>query len=479
MQYAWACCVCIALSCGGSVPETRATSPGPGPWRELTSEHFTIWTDASPERARVLVPTMETLRQVVLGVSGFTETKGKSFVIAFDSLDEIHQYVAPQFIGKAWSGYSLLRQPVIVIAAESLAHDRRIVTHELTHSITYNVMANQPGWFAEGIAGYFETVRLDEGHANLDIGIPLEGRIDVLHRQGFTPIAQLFACDREACKDGRFYATTWALYTYLLNEHPAELTRYSQRLAATPLGSEPPSWVSVVPSLPPDALERELVGWLQDGHIRVLRYNIQLRQWTATERPIAEADAFAAKGLLRYLTARHAVASPEVARALQLDPTNVLANMIRLAGEAKVPQELARSLTTAHPADWRAWYLAWRAAPTRAESREARAKTCALIAANPVAVPIADCSRPEDTRNDVFRAALPQLNGCMRLSKVKGLAETFSVDVDLDAGGGVSDVRVQIGSSATNACFEEILKGLTWPAGYPGTFHTSTHGPKR
>ena len=39
--------------------------------RELTSEHFAVWTNAAPDRARTLVRTMENLRQVVLGVAAF------------------------------------------------------------------------------------------------------------------------------------------------------------------------------------------------------------------------------------------------------------------------------------------------------------------------------------------------------------------------------------------------------------------------
>jgi len=66
--------LCALVACGGSAPETSLPRGRPGPWRELTTEHFTIWTDTSPERARVLVPTLENFRQVVVGVSAFNET---------------------------------------------------------------------------------------------------------------------------------------------------------------------------------------------------------------------------------------------------------------------------------------------------------------------------------------------------------------------------------------------------------------------
>jgi len=151
----WAVLVVGACS-GTSGPDAAHPTSARAPWRELASEHFTIWTDTSPERARLLVPTMENLRQVVLGVSALPETKSKTFVLAFDSVDEVHEYVPVQFIAYAMSADYVLHQAVIVLAGESLDHDRQVVTHELTHAIMYNAIPNQPTWFAEGIAGYFE-----------------------------------------------------------------------------------------------------------------------------------------------------------------------------------------------------------------------------------------------------------------------------------------------------------------------------------
>jgi len=466
--------------CGGAVsrPEAARASQ-PAAWRELTSEHFTIWTDTTPERARSLVPTMENLRQVVLGVSGLAESKSKSFVIAFDSVDEVHEYVPSQFIAYAMSPNNLLHESVIVLAGESLDDDREIVTHELTHVIMYSVIANQPTWFAEGIAGYFETVQLHEQRANLEIGVPLEGRVATLREERARPIEQVFACTQPTCEDQRFYATTWALFTYLLNEHPRELARYMDALAATAFGQPVPSWTTVVPSLPPAKLDSELATWLAYGHIRVSRYNIKLRDWPVTERPISQADALAGKGALRFLMSREHIQLPEIDKSLELDPLNLLANLVEAAHDRDIDADRAHRLAEAHPDDWRAWWLAWRVAKTFEESREAREKTCSLSAAAAIAVPVEACTRPaptEDTRRQVFMAATPQINACLRQSKPKDLASGFTVDVDLDDAGGVMYAHVEMGSPATNTCVEDVLKGLSWPAQHAGTFHLSAKG---
>ena len=465
------------VGCGGTQPAaTKASSPAS--WRELTSEHFDVWTNAAPDSARKLVETMEHLRQVVLGVSFFHgDVKGRSLVVAFQNIDEVHQYVPKQFIARAWSGSNVLFEPVIVLAAESLANDRRIVTHELTHVIAFNAIPSQPSWFAEGIAGYFETVRLDEARATIDVGVPLENRLRQLHDDGITPSAQLFACDHPECMDDRYYATTWALMTYLVNEHPTQLGDYMDRLVQTPAAEQAQLWPAVFPDLPPEKLDRELARWVHYGSIKVLKYDVALRDSPATEAPASEADVLAAKGLLRYVSAPQTPPA-EIAQALTLDPTNVVANMINAATQKSVvTPELAHSLTAAHPDDWRAWWLAWRAARDGDESREARDKTCGLLEAHPNAIPIEACARDatgafaEDPRNAVMVAAIPRFNECMKKSKPAERADPFSIDIDIAESGAVSAARAAVGSADTNTCIEAVVKALTFPPHHSGTFH--------
>jgi len=448
-------------------------------WREIASEHFVVWTNTSAVRARTLIRTMENLRQVVFGVSFFRkEPKGKSYVIAFDSLDEVHRYVPKQFIAQAFGGSPLL-QPVIVLAAESLDHDRRIVTHELTHVISFNVIRHQPRWFSEGLAGYFETVRLFEDHATIDVGEPLPDRLQLARDHGTTPIAQLFACKDYACMDDRFYATTWALFTYLLNQHQAELFTYMQRLLDTPEADQDQLWASVFPTLPPDKLDRELATWLHYGKVRVLEYTIKLHDWPVTERAIGPADVLAAKGMLRAMYAPQAAVPAEITQAIALDATNVVANMVDAQMKKSVTPELAASMTAAHPDDWRAWWLAWRAAKTGKESYEARDKTCTLLEADAAAAPIESCARDagggfaEDPRSTVFKSAKPQVYKCLEKSKASEIPQQLVFDLEIADSGAVTSAHVTLGSADTNACAEAVLRGLAFPAHHAGPFHAS------
>lgn len=294
----------------------------------------------------------------------------------------------------------------------------------------------------------------------------------------------LLACAKSACKDERFYATTWALFTYLLTEHSALLQRYMQRLAETPADQQSELWAETFPALPPDKLDRELATWVHYGRIRVMKYDIALREWPVNERSITDADVLAAKGTLRYLFAPDAGASVEIEQSLARDPTHVMANMIKAVARRSITPELARRITDAHPDDWRSWWLAWRAAKNANDARAAREKTCALLEANPAAIPIDQCARDasgafaEDPRRAVFMAASPQINQCIvKSSKPADLAETMSVEVDIDSAGNVTAARVTIGTPATNACVEQVLKTLAFPKNRPGTFHMGSRRP--
>lgn len=423
----------------------------------------------------MLVRNLERLRNIVLGVSFFKrDSPGRSFVIAFRNMEEVHAYVPPQFIARAWSARNPLAQPVVVLSTASLEDDRRIVTHELTHTIAFNVIPDQPAWFAEGLAGYFETVRLDDDRGKVEVGRPVDWRFRQLRSEGLTPVAQLFACEQVACKDDRFYATTWAVVTYLINKHPDDLMRYMQRLIETPGDQQAKLWAEVFPALPPATLDREVAQWLAYGRIQINQYNAVFDDPTPTVRPLADADVFAARGLMRYFNSRDGVPE-EITQALALDPTAVLPNVIAATATKSITPDKAHAIAAAHPDDWRAWWLVGWASTSGESARAARIKMCALLEKNPAALPPQACAPAaldpaKDPRNIVFRAAIPQINACFASTKTRPSAEAMALEMDISETGTVTRARATTASPALSACMEGVLRGLTFPAGMPGPF---------
>jgi len=374
-------------------PSVPALPSHGGPkWFELSSEHFVVWTDGEVDDARPLVQRMEHLRQVIYGVSFFQPpaTTVKYFVIALRNIGEVHAYVPEQFAAYAMSGRNPLLQPVIVLPLDEIGDPRGLITHELTHTISFASLPVQPHWFAEGLANYFETVQLDERAHTADVGIPIAARAKQLRTRSPMPVASLISCDQPQCMDGTFYATTWALISFLANQHADELTRYVQQLATITSKTAPTGWPSELASEPLDRIDHDLANWLAYGRITVNHYKLRLADYPIAMRSLGDADALAARAVLHSGFDRRTRLPSEVDQALISEPTNVIANVLKNAHGDRVSLETARAVVAAHAGDWRAWWLL-QAIVRGDEAATSRAKVCELVVKNPAMLPSGFC----------------------------------------------------------------------------------------
>jgi hypothetical protein len=376
-------------ACHAAIPPVP--SQGGPAWNELTSAHFVVWTDSSPDDGRQLIRVMEHLRQIVFGVSVFNPTSNaRAFVIALRHQREVRPFLPEQFAAVAYTPSYPLYQPFILLSVDGLDYDRRLTTHELTHVISYNALVTQPAWFAEGLAGYFETIHLDED-GSFNLGAPFDGWLQVLRGPaGLMPVTALFACTKAQCKDSQFYATAWALFAYLANHRPADLLRYVQRLTELDRESQAGAWAEVYPDLTPAKLDDTLASWIQVGDLTVHHYKVKLDNYTVKQRPLTDADVYAARALLRDRDSTQPVPA-EVAAALAIDPTHVIAQMLRIMHDDTGAPEIARSLTAAHPNDWRAWWLLALAVRHGEEADAAIARVGALLVNDPAVLPKGTC----------------------------------------------------------------------------------------
>jgi len=393
-------------ACGAAMPPV----PGKGgpAWIELTSEHFTVWTDGPPDRGRELIREMERLWQIVAGVVfPGVDSSGRDLVIVFRDDDELSA-LSPTGEPRAYamSAQPPLWQPAFVLSAFSNREvGDRTVAHELTHAISFAVVHHQPRWLAEGMAEYFETVELDPDRTTADIGAAPQYRGQPILMAHLVPIARLFTWDAPGKNESREYSTAWALFTFLINEHRAELVHYMQLLGgsfdlvATEEDRVARAWSAAFPSLPLSTVDAVLQQWLVTGHHLVLHVDVQLRARPVTERGLGDADVYALRGLLHARIASHeAQAHQDMTAALAAEPTNVLARILSVAlDQAKLTPEAGRALTAAHEDDWRAWLLATMALSdvpgNEAEAQAARGRACELIAANRALVPPAALCR--------------------------------------------------------------------------------------
>lgn len=376
----WSIVVALLVACGPVIPPLPSRG-GPA-WLEVESEHFTLWTDAGAKRGHELVREMERRRQLVITAMNHAPSKARSFVIALRSAREVAAYIPKQFIGVAWNDQNPTSRSGILLGANE-EDNQHVVNHELTHVISFAIIKNQPHWLAEGIATYFEMADLESDNTSVQIGIPREDRTAVLREQPPLSAAKLFACMEPRCLDDRFYATSWAMFSFLLNEHYDQLARYLQRLnelpsSDLPSGDHAAAWSAAFPGLTPDRLDDKLLAWLHAGKIRLPSIDVTVHDVPTRERPLGDADALAARSLLSFQIKDEVTAMHTLSEALRIDRTNLLARLIDATHTHSIALDDARATAAANPDDWRAWRLLAFALKDSPERYRAMGRACAL-----------------------------------------------------------------------------------------------------
>lgn len=302
--------VLALVACGPAIP--ALPSQGGPAWHEFTSEHFTLWTDGSPKAARELMRKMEDLRHVVIGIAFPGGGAGRVFVIAPRDADETRAFLPGDFKAIASDTDTSIHQPLIMLPLDT--YDE-VVAHELVHTISQTVIRDQPRWFAEGLAKYFETIEIDREHGTADVGRAPTYRGEPMVMSRLMSFREMVACKPLSCADRHFYAAAWALFTYLMNEKRVDVASYLQ----------------LVPNSDLEELHAEVLRWLLHGSHQVLHYNVRLPSYPVSERELGDADVHAARALLRleFQEARD-LARVEVEAALAIEPTNALATAVKL-----------------------------------------------------------------------------------------------------------------------------------------------------
>ena len=377
------------LACGPRLP-AMPRDGGPA-WIEVRSSHFTVWSDGDAERVRELAQQMEYMRAVVYSVAfPFMAPDGVTFVVAFRDSRESAVFTPPDSVAFTTS-HSSIAQPLFVIPLD-LARAAPIVAHELTHAISLNAIQHQPRWFGEGLATYFETIAFYDQQQSVDVGNPPDQIRHVLAARGLLSAATLFTCKR-CQEDSAFYASSWVLIAYLRSTHGKEFDAYLRALAEL---QPDDAWHQVFPTLTPAQLDQDVRVWLTSGGLHVSHYTLEATVWSVSERTLTDADVYAVRALLgslRRSTRDEALAN--VAAALALDPTNVMAAGVGYdLRRTKMPAEMARKLVTAHPEDWLAWAALQAALPDGdPEGDAAEAKMCAIVLQNPALGVYHACAR--------------------------------------------------------------------------------------
>jgi hypothetical protein len=367
----------LLAGCGAALP--KLPSEGGPAWREIQSEHFTLWTNASSARGRELVQDMEERRQVIARAMGGAPAEGRIFAIGLGSLREAQEFMPEQALAMAWDEGQPARQASILFSTDyNEGEDEIVMNHELAHAISYSIVANQPRWFAEGLACYFEMASRDESDGTVEIGVPSRGLLLTVWDDVLMPVEKALKCYGGECNNQRFYATSWAMFSYFLNRYYDRFAQFQQRLNALEDRDEHLAlWREVFDGISPSDIDLELKSAARK--FKRPRIPVKVKAYAVAERALNDADVLAARALAYMaMSSNHAKSRVAMKAALAIEPMHPLARLLAVAWEEPITIEQARAVVQAHPNEWRAWWLVEHAANGTAEGEAARARRCTL-----------------------------------------------------------------------------------------------------
>ena len=213
----------------------------PSPWLEVHSVHYTVITDAGEKKGREVALRFEQMRAVfatLLGKDRLNQSVPLT-IFAFNN-DKSYYQAAPLYHGQpiTASGFFLPGDDQDFIALNlSVDESWRDVAHEFaTMLLSYNYPPAQ-GWFDEGLAEYFSSIRLDNKQVELgadpELRYSTEGASanahpkllsDLLDAQVWLALPDLFTLKHDASGSNEgshhtlYYAESWIVIHYLLHE---------------------------------------------------------------------------------------------------------------------------------------------------------------------------------------------------------------------------------------------------------------------
>ena len=237
--------LCLTL-CGLFLCSSPAAAAEPSPWLEVHSAHFTVITDAGDKKGREVALRFEQMRAVFATLLG-KERLNQSVpltILAFNN-DKSYYQVAPLRQGQPISvpGFFLPGEDQDFIVLNLFEVESwRAVAHDFAGMLlNYNYPPAQ-GWFDEGLAEYFSSIRVDNKQVELGsdpellpsatqdlLGNqrethPPKSFTELLGAQVWLSLPDLFTMkhDTSSRNEGNrhtlYYAESWIVMHYLLHE---------------------------------------------------------------------------------------------------------------------------------------------------------------------------------------------------------------------------------------------------------------------
>lgn len=389
LRGAWSVLLAVVLcGCGGKGGHTRPTLAD-RTWLELRSPGFVLVTDLDEGKARARLLELERQRIALMASYALVAPHRRApsleplAVIFFANPEELDDVVWRDSIG-GFAGYSPdFGTPKVVVTAEVRSRGRisadavrrELLIHEIAHVLNQRYFGQAPLWLNEGLATFYETLRV--GEDSLQLGEPsVMDRGGGVRRRGALPKASAILGYDHATfyrrRDRRNYVAAWFL-VHLLNS-PKYLPRFRNYLTALSHGvGRDRAWQGAFASVSMDQLDDDFYAYWRAPDLRAWRsaYRPPLQPQVTAVRRLRPGEVHAMWANLQILRSEASARGPSdlrdarrhVALAQQTDPTwtgrlywSALCEYRARDGSLEQAAKLMREYTAREATDPRGWY---------------------------------------------------------------------------------------------------------------------------
>ncbi|HTA18276.1 MAG TPA: hypothetical protein VK989_03235 [Polyangia bacterium] len=344
-------------------------------WTRWTSTHFSLFTDLDTEDARSALHDLEELRAAVLLAAWRRAPEPAGRTVVFDLRGWRERLV---FVPAGYDASFVPNPPLHEGFIVKSGNDRdALVTETLVLALADHYgLRGKAAWFDEGLYRYLGPLHVaPDGKVTYGQVDPqlfsnaTHGRLTSFENIWQEPAIQ----DR-----AQFQATTWLVVHYLFNHEATRFAAFQRQLIVT--RDARAAWREVFPDLTPEVMDERLSAYVfREGEFATYEAQLPGLRYEVASAPLDDADVHAVRGLLYATTEatpaadRPARARAEVAEALRLDPTQVLAVYVQrfFLHDDETDLERPKQLVARHPDNSLAWLVLARARAVRHETAEA------------------------------------------------------------------------------------------------------------
>ena len=320
---------------------SRSAAGAPEQWVQITSDHFTLITDASEKDGRHTLDQFERMRWVfgkffpnlnpesAIPITVIAVKNGKGFeaLLPQDRMGKGQLQLAGFFMRSFDKNYILLR------LGANEEHPYATVYHEYTHQQIAAGHIFLPIWLNEGMAEFMQNTEFRD--KDVVVGEASPDNLQYLRQTSLIPLPVLFKVDagspyyHEEQKGSVFYAESWALTHYLMiNDHATHNARIGTYARLVGNGADP---VVAAQQAFGDLkqLQSVLQAYIDHGQYQALALpsaTAPINETNFKARVLSPADAEAAQADLMAYNQRTDDARALDDTVLKQDPNNIQAH---------------------------------------------------------------------------------------------------------------------------------------------------------